>query len=84
MQSAGRGREAGKAGRSWGLIRVVMNRPGSIGVDLEPGQELVVLFTAKDGLQSDIGYALEPPPQADASGAWSSTWKCRRRNRTGF
>ena len=48
------------------------------GKGFKPGQELIILFTAKDGLQSDIGYALKPAPKGDSSGAWSTTWKCGR------
>ncbi len=48
------------------------------GKGFQPGQEVNLLFTAKDGIQSDIGYALKPVPKADESGAWSTTWKCGR------
>ena len=48
------------------------------GQGFKPGQEVNLLFTAKDGIESDIGYALEPAPKADESGAWSTTWKCGR------
>lgn len=46
------------------------------GQGFQPGQEVNLLFTAKDGIESDIGYALEPAPKADESGTWSTTWKC--------
>ena len=46
------------------------------GKGFKPGQELIILFTANDGLQSDIGYALKPAPKGDSSGAWRTTWKC--------
>ena len=48
------------------------------GQGFKPGQEGNLLFTAKDGIESDIGYALEPAPKADESGTWSTTWKCGR------
>jgi hypothetical protein len=48
------------------------------GQGFKPGQEVNLLFTAKDGIQSDIGYALKPEPKADQSGSWSTTWKCGR------
>jgi hypothetical protein len=48
------------------------------GQGFKPGQEVNLLFTAKDGIESDIGYALKPAPKADESGNWSTTWKCGR------
>jgi hypothetical protein len=48
------------------------------GQGFKPGQEVNLLFTAKDGIESDIGYALEPAPKPDESGTWSTTWKCGR------
>ena len=48
------------------------------GQGFKPGQEVNLLFTAKDGIESDIGYALDPAPKADQSGNWSTTWKCGR------
>ncbi len=45
-----------------------------MGAGYEPGQEVRLLFTDGDGLQTDIGYALEPMPKANNSGAWSTTW----------
>ena len=44
------------------------------GKGFKPGQEIFILFTAKDGMQSDIGYGLKPAPKADSSGAWTTTW----------
>ena len=43
------------------------------GQGFKPGQEVNLLFTAKDGIESDIGYALNPAPKADQSGSWSTT-----------
>ena len=48
------------------------------GQGFKPGQEVNLLFTAKHGIESDIGYALKPVPKADQSGNWSTTWKCGR------
>lgn len=48
------------------------------GTDFKPGQEVEILFTAVDGVQSDIGYALKPKPVADSTGTWVTTWKCGR------
>ena len=45
------------------------------GRNFKPGQEINLVFTTSDGLQNDVGYALEPTPKADGSGAWSTTWK---------
>lgn len=44
------------------------------GKGFKPGEEVNILFTAEDGMQSDIGYGLKPTPRADNSGAWSTTW----------
>jgi hypothetical protein len=41
-----------------------------------PGEEVRILFTDVEGMQTDIGYALEPAPKAGKSGAWLTTWKC--------
>jgi hypothetical protein len=45
------------------------------GKGFKAGQEVNIIFTAKDGMQSDIGYALKPAPKADSSGAWTTTWQ---------
>ena len=49
-----------------------------MGTGFKPGQELFVLFTAPDGSQSDVGYALKPEPKADATGSFACTWKAGR------
>jgi len=41
-----------------------------------PGEEVRILYTDADGMQTDIGYALEPAPKASKSGAWLTTWDC--------
>lgn len=46
------------------------------GKGFTPGQDISLLFTAEDGMQSDIGYALKPAPKADPKGNWRTTWKC--------
>lgn len=46
------------------------------GKGFTPGKDINLLFTAQDGMQSDIGYALEPVPKADQNGNWNTTWKC--------
>ena len=42
------------------------------------GSELALLLTTQDGVQSDIGYALEPVPVPDGRGAWSTRWSYGR------
>ena len=49
-----------------------------MGTGFQPGQEIYLLITDANGIQSDIEYALKPIPKADASGAWSTTWSCGR------
>ena len=46
------------------------------GKGFTPGQDISLLFTAEDGMQSDIGYALEEAPKADQNGNWRTTWQC--------
>ena len=48
------------------------------GQGFKPGEEVAILFTAVDGVVSDIGFALDPQPVADKKGAWATTWKCGR------
>ncbi|MFX1554608.1 MAG: hypothetical protein ACFFBV_11835 [Promethearchaeota archaeon] len=48
------------------------------GTGFKPGQEVVLVFTAIDGVKSDIDYALKPKPIADQTGAWTTTWSCGR------
>lgn len=48
------------------------------GAGFQPGQEIFLLITDANGIQSDIEYALNPIPKADAAGAWSTTWSCGR------
>ena len=46
------------------------------GVNFAPDQEVALLFTAVDGVTSDIGFAVDPQPVADNTGAWTTTWNC--------
>ncbi len=48
------------------------------GSEFAPNTLVTLLFTTKDGVQSDIGYALKPAPKADAQGNWSTTWSYGR------
>ncbi len=49
-----------------------------MGKGFQPGQEVFLVITDANGVQSDIEYALKPAPKADAAGAWSTTWSCGR------
>jgi len=49
-----------------------------MGTGFKPGQEVSLLFTDVNGVQSDIGYALKPQPKANKLGAWVTTWSCGR------
>lgn len=48
------------------------------GKGFQAGMEVFLLFTTEDGVQSDIGYALEPPPRADDGGMWTTKWSYGR------
>ena len=45
-----------------------------MGTGFKPGDQVNILFIDNDGLQSDVGYALEPEPKADKSGSWITTF----------
>ena len=47
-----------------------------VGSGFKPGQEVNLLFTTADGVQSDIGYSLEPQAKANKIGAFVTTWSC--------
>lgn len=49
-----------------------------MGSGFKPGQEVTVLITSPEGLQTDIGYALKPAPKADETGTWATTWSAGR------
>ncbi len=60
---------------------VTMSKKAKVGLSgqgFKPGEEVAILLTAVDGVVSDIGFALDPQPVADKSGAWTTTWKCGR------
>ena len=60
---------------------VKMNKKSSaviMGTGFKPKEEIRILLTTQDGLQSDIGYALKPEPKPDASGTWGTTWSAGR------
>lgn len=61
--------------------KVTMSKQAKVslsGQGFKPGEEVAILFTAVDGVVSDIGFALDPQPFADKKGAWATTWKCGR------
>ena len=47
-----------------------------VGTGFQPDQEVTLLFTTVDGVQTDIGYALKPAPKANKIGSWVTTWSC--------
>ncbi len=47
-----------------------------MGSGFNPDEEVRILYTDAEGMQTDIGYALEPAPKASKSGAWLTTWQC--------
>ena len=47
-----------------------------VGSGFTPGQELSLMITDVEGVQSDIGYSLKPEPKVNESGAWYTTWSC--------
>jgi hypothetical protein len=48
------------------------------GSGFKKGMEIHLLLTTDDGVQSNIDYALDPQPLADANGSWRSTWSYGR------
>ena len=48
------------------------------GTGFTPDQEVMVLYTDGDGIRTDVGWALDPAPKADANGAWEATWDAKR------
>jgi hypothetical protein len=49
-----------------------------MGTGFKPGQEIKILITTKDGMQSNLGAGLKPHPVPDKSGSWVTTWNCGR------
>jgi len=48
------------------------------GTGFAPEEEVRILFTGPDGVQSDVGYALKPEPKVDANGNWVARWNASR------
>jgi hypothetical protein len=48
------------------------------GTGFTPDQEIMVLITDVDGIRTDVGWALDPQPKADANGTWETTWDAKR------
>ncbi|WP_169544102.1 hypothetical protein [Sneathiella aquimaris] len=48
------------------------------GTGFAPDTEISLLFTTTDGVESDIGYALEPAPKSDSKGNWKTIWSYGR------
>ena len=46
------------------------------GTGFTPGQAINLLFTGKDGMPSDIGYALKQAIKDDKNGEWNTSWRC--------
>lgn len=44
------------------------------GVAFKPDQEITLIFVGEDGVDSDIGFALEPVPQVGDDGSWKTKW----------
>ena len=49
-----------------------------MGTGFKPGQEIKILITTKDGMQSNLGSGLKPHPVPDKNGNWVTTWNCGR------
>ncbi len=48
------------------------------GTGFTPDQEIIVLYTDGDGIRTDVGWALDMAPKADANGVWEVTWDAKR------
>ena len=48
------------------------------GTGFTPNQEVMILYKDEDGVLTDVGWALDSEPKADASGAWEVTWDAKR------
>ena len=61
---------------------VPLDAKGKIAISgrhFQAGSEVMLLFTSLDGVQSDIGYALEPAPVVVGDdGTWISNWSYGR------
>lgn len=70
-------------------LKPVISVPGSLKLDKKgkvgisgkgfpSGSEVMLLFTTNDGVQADIGYALEPAPVVSKDGDWNTEWSYGR------
>jgi hypothetical protein len=60
---------------------VLMHKKAKVvimGTGFKKKKAVNILFTTRDGVQSDIGYALKPSPKADKTGTWGTTWSAGR------
>jgi hypothetical protein len=48
------------------------------GTGFTPDQEVMILFTDVNGIRTDVGWAVDPQPKADANGMWATTWDAKR------
>ncbi len=48
------------------------------GSGFAPNAEIAILFKTADGVESDIGYALDPAPVIDGDGNFATTWSSGR------
>ena len=58
-----------------------LDKKGTIiltGNGFTPNLEVAILFKTSDGVESDIGYALDPAPVADDNGNFVTTWSYGR------
>ncbi len=47
---------------------------GIMGAGFREGQDICILFTDENGMETDIGESLQPTPVVGKSGAWNTTW----------
>ncbi|MCV6602313.1 MAG: hypothetical protein OIF54_12290 [Cohaesibacter sp.] len=58
-----------------------MDAKGKIAISgsgFKPDSDVMLLFTTADGVESDVTYALDPAPVADAKGRFTTTWSYGR------
>jgi len=56
------------------LILDTKSKAVIMGSGFKPGQQLRILITTPDGMETDIAGYMKPAPKADATGTWASTW----------
>lgn len=64
-----------------GTPMVKMNKKAKVvimGTGFKPGQELHILFTAANGVQSDIAAYIKPELKVDKTGTWATSWNAGR------